>query len=350
MPPLAQPQQKGARAPLAMTNRASSRLRGPLRGLRLQLLWLWVLVVVLYFSWEAASYRGLFAVMAEWQFDRLGQDLPTFNFCLLTMVFGWPALLILRRRRVKEMDARDAAANPALEGADEAYLAQAQELRRSKREGALALLAARDYMHFLFGFTSALWFAALIALLWTLALPSSMDNPRVYTPDSLQQPAIHEGAAAFRGTLRYGRISSFSRGILFARRTALYAPLFPPKGANPDIRYFVEFLPAERPDIHSGSVITHREGVLVRSDLPGALIRLYRYLGYHPAPRYYVLYVNLQTMRWPYYVIAMQFLMGGAAFLASGLWQRRHISKLRLKVRRDQAKQQKRLQELALAA
>ncbi|NIJ06863.1 hypothetical protein FHS31_000445 [Sphingomonas vulcanisoli] len=317
--------------------------------MRLQLLWLWVLVVVLYFSWEAASYRGLFAIMAEWQFDRLGQDLPTFNFCLLTMVFGWPALLILRRRRARELDERDAVANRALIGLDDESVAHVLETRRLKREGALALLAARDYMHFLFGFTAALWFAAVMALLWTLALPSSMDNPRVYTPDSLQQPQIHEGAAAFRGTLRYGRISSFSRGILFARRTALYAPLFPPKGANPDIRYFVEFLPAERPDIHSGSVITHREGVLVRSDLPGALIRLYRYLGYHPSPRYYVLYVNLATMRWPYYVIALQFLLGGATFLASGLWQRRHIGKLRTKVRQDAAAQQRTLRK-AMAA
>lgn len=333
-----------------MTENKPIRSRRPRNGLRMQLLWLWVLLVVLYFSWEAASYRGLFAIMAEWEFDRLGQDLPTFNFCLLTMIFGWPALLVLRRRRVKDLDARDAAAERALEGADAAYALQVREGRRAKREGALALLAARDYMHFLFGFTGALWFAAIIALLWTLALPNSMDNPRVYTPDSLQQPQIHEGAAALRGTLRYGRISSFSRGILFARRTALYAPLFPPRGANPDIRYFVEFLPAERPDIHSGSVITHREGVLVRSDLPGALIRLYRYLGYHPSPRYYVLYVNLQTMRWPYYVIAMQFMMGGAAFLAFGLWQRRHIGKLRYQVRKDAARQQHTLREMAVAA
>ena len=64
---------------------------------RLAALWLWVLVVVLYFAWEAATYSGLFAILAEWQFDRLGQDLPTFNFCLLTMALAWPALLVLRR-------------------------------------------------------------------------------------------------------------------------------------------------------------------------------------------------------------------------------------------------------------
>jgi hypothetical protein len=63
---------------------------------RLIALWVWVLVVVLYFAWEAATYRGLFAMLAEWQFDRLGQDLPTLNFCMLTMTLALPALAILR--------------------------------------------------------------------------------------------------------------------------------------------------------------------------------------------------------------------------------------------------------------
>src|ERR1700761_3931800 len=75
--------------------------------IRLQLLWLWVFIVVLYFSWEAASYRGLFALIAEWEFDRLGQDLPTFNFVLLTMLFSWPALSVLRRRRARAMMAQE---------------------------------------------------------------------------------------------------------------------------------------------------------------------------------------------------------------------------------------------------
>lgn len=303
---------------------------------RLKLLWLWVFAVVLYFSWEAASYRGLFAIIAEWEFDRLGQDLPTFNFVLLTMLVSWPALSILRRRRAREMtvDEENTDIVIARGGETEQALERAYAEQEQRRETQLAYYTARDYMHYLFGFTAALCSAALISLLWTLTLPNSTANPHVYTPGSLAQQHPVEGAARFDGTLRYGRIASFGRGILFARRTALYAPLFPPRGADGRIRYFVEFLPAERPDIRSGALITHREGILVRSDLPGALIRLYRYLGYQPAPSYYVLYVSLLTMRWPYYIIAAQFLLGGLVFFGVALWQRRHLRRLQREVTR----------------
>lgn len=301
---------------------------------RLQLLWLWVFVVVLYFSWESAAYRGLFAIIAEWEFDRLGQDLPTFNFVLLTMLFSWPALSILRRRRAREMmiDEEDQDIIDAYGGDSEEAIARAYMEQEERRETTLALYAARDYMHYLFGFTAALWIAAIVSLLWTLTLPNSMEHPRNYAPNSLQSAKPVEGAARFNGTLRYGRIASFGRGILFARRTSLYAPLFPPRGSDGRIRYFVEFLPAERPDIRSGAMITHRTGVLVRSDLPGALIRLYRYLGYQPSTDYYVLYVSLLTMRWPYYIIAAQFMLGGLVFFGSGLWQRRHLRRLQREV------------------
>lgn len=301
---------------------------------RLQLLWVWVFVVVLYFSWESATYRGLFAMIAEWEFDRLGQDLPTFNFVLLTMLCSWPALSILRRRRAREYmeQEEDQDVLFAHGGQTEEALARAYREQEQRRETTLALYAARDYTHYLFGFTAALWLAALASLLWTLTLPNSMENPRNYTPDSLHSQKPTEGAAQFNGTLRYGRIASFGRGILFARRTSLYAPLFPPQGTDGRIRYFVEFLPAERPDIRSGSIISHRQGVLVRSDLPGALIRLYRYLGYQPTPDYYVLYVSLLTMRWPYYIVAAQFLLGGLGFFGSALWQRRHLRKLQREV------------------
>jgi hypothetical protein len=68
--------------------------------------------------------------------------------------------------------------------------------------------------------------------------------------------------------------------------------------------------------------------VLVRSDLPGALIRLYRYLGYRPAADYHVLYVSPITLRWPYYVVASQFLIGGLLFFVSAFWQRYHLRRL----------------------
>ncbi|QJU59668.1 hypothetical protein HL653_19615 [Sphingomonas sp. AP4-R1] len=289
---------------------------------RLTVLWLWVLVVVLYFAWEAATYRGLFAILAEWQFDRLGQDLPTFNFCLLTMALAWPALLILRRRRVTDEEAAEYARDHAVpddELDDDAW----------EREAQLALFSAQDYMHFLLGFGAALGVAALVALLWTFTLPTGREQPKTFTPSVVGGPVPQEGTARMEGSVRYGRIASFNRGILFFNRTALFAPIIPPKGSDGRVQYFVEFLPVERPDIAAGDTISHRTGILVHADLPGALVRLYRYLGYHPAEHYYVLYASAATIRWPYYIIAAQFLLGGLLFAATGLGQWRHVRKLR---------------------
>lgn len=289
---------------------------------RLTVLWLWVLVVVLYFAWEAATYRGLFAILAEWQFDRLGQDLPTFNFCLLTMALAWPALLILRRRRVTDEEAAEYARDhniPDDELDDDAW----------EREAQLALFSAQDYMHFLLGFGAALGVAALVALLWTFTLPTGNEQPKTFTPSVVGGPVPQEGTARMEGSVRYGRIASFNRGILFFNRTALFAPIIPPKGSDGRVQYFVEFLPVERPDIAAGDTISHRTGILVHADLPGALVRLYRYLGYHPTEHYYVLYASAATIRWPYYIIAAQFVLGGLLFAATGLGQWRHVRKLR---------------------
>jgi len=318
--------------------RENARIDDEEGGRALQMLWLWVFAVVLYFAWEAAAYRGLFAYVSEWEFDRLGQDLPTFNFTILTMLLAWPAFALLARFRDRKL--RDEAEETPVEAPvilDEEAAATLLARQQRDHQNRLAMITARDYTHFLFAFTASLWFAAALVLLWAQGLPDDTDHPNVYTPASLfannQRPV--EGAAKLEGTLHYGRISSFGRGIMFARRTALYAPLIPPEGSDGRIHYFIEFLPAERPDIRSGGIITHRDGVLVRADLPGALIRLYRYLGYRPAADYHVLYVSPITLRWPYFVIAAQFLIGGLLFFFSAFWQRYHLRSLSRRITRQ---------------
>ena len=285
-------------------------------GKRRAFLWTWVLVSVLYFSWESAAYRGIFAYLTEWQFDHIGQDLPTFTFGLLTTAAAWPALHLFRRRREDQQD--------LAEDATEAERAEA--LAREEFSDSLAAIdAARDYMHYLWGFTAALLLAAIVALLWTLALPR-LEGPTRSVDIAGAEPK--EGPAELVGTVAYGRIASFSRGILFVRRSELYAPILPPGGKRSDIRYFVEFSPDERALIHSGASLTRRRGILVRNDLPGALVRLYRYLGYYPATRYFVLYASSQTIRWPYYMIAAQFILGALTFVISALFQQRHLGKI----------------------
>jgi hypothetical protein len=287
-------------------------------------LWMWVLVVVLYFAWEATAYRGLFAWLAEWQFVHLGQDLPTLNFGALTTIFAWPALHLFRRRVQREERDDRSTKTQALD-------ADTIDIPAARRDAEAAEDAARDYMHFLFGFTTAMVLAAVVALSWTLLLPRLEGTPHAV---QVEGALPDEGPARLVGTVTYGRIASFRRGILFLRRAALYAPVVPADGSMRDIRYFVEFLPSERADIRSNSTVTERRGILVRNDLPGALARLYHYLGYDPEPRYFVLYASSETIRWPYYMVALQFAIGALGFLACALFQRRHVSRLARDVRK----------------
>lgn len=287
-----------------------SRRRG---SLRIGLLWTWVLAVVLYFSWEAASYRGIYAYLAEWQFDHIGQDLPTFTFGVLTILFAWPALRLFRRRRRR----RRSLSRNATAAQRAAHAAQAE-----RRDYEAAIDASRDYMHFLFGFAAALALAATIAVVWTLFLPQySAKGPEISITDT--NPP--EGPVRLSGTVDYGRIASFGRGILLFQRSELYAPVIPAGMKDMPVRYFVEFSPEERAEIRDGSSLQRRSGILVRSDLPGALVRLYRYLGYDIGTPYYVLYASPMTIRWPYYMIAVQFLIGAVVFLITGIFQHRHM-------------------------
>jgi hypothetical protein len=273
-----------------------------------------VLAVVLYFSWEAAAYRGLYAYLAEWQFDHIGQDLPTFTFGILATLFAWPALRLFRRRRRR----RRSLSRNATAAQRAAHAAQAE-----RRDYESAIDASRDYMHFLYGFAAALAFAAMVAVIWTLFLPRLSGNAQEISIADTNPP---EGAVRLSGTVDYGRIASFSRGILLVRRSELYAPIIPAGMKDVPVRYFVEFSPDERTGIRDGASLQRRSGILVRSDLPGALVRLYRYLGYDIGKPYYVLYASSMTIRWPYYMIAVQFALGALVFLITGLFQRRHMN------------------------
>lgn len=307
---------------------AESKEEDKRRTRSLQILWLWVLAVVLYFSWEAGSYRGLFAYLCEKQFAHLGQDLPTLTFACLAMAFAWPALLFARRGHAAP---EPAAPEPAPDGMVSAEAARRAAVADLDHQARITLFWARDYMHFLFGFAAALELAALAALGWTLALPTGQGQ-RILFSVAAGQALPPDGPARLVGEATYGRIASFRRGILFIERGALYAPILPPAGGDGRIHLFVEFLPEERPLIRNGDGVKDRDGILLHGDLPGALVHLYRAIGYRPADHYQVLYASTRTMRYPYYILSAQFALGGLAFALFGLWQRRHIRKLPLAI------------------
>jgi len=279
-----------------------------------QILWFWVLLVVLYFLWEAASYRGFFALAAEWQLAHFSQYLPTLTFGSLVLLFGSPALLLFRRdRRRAERD--DAAAIAAQSEAE---------------QEAASIRVATGFMRFLFGLAGALLLAALGSLCWTLTLPGADGPVRTVTLGTPTDRAPQEGPTRLLGAIVYKRTASFSQGLPLMRRGVRYAPVVVPNGGPAPLRYFVELGPQDRLDPRPGDGgAIPSTGILVRGSLPGAIVKLYRYAGYRVEWPYFVLYASTTTMRWPYFVAATEFALGALAFLIVALFQRRHIRRLR---------------------
>lgn len=282
------------------------------RQLGARILWLWVLIVLLYFLWEGATYRGLFARAAEWQLTIFGQYMPTLTVGLLVFIFASPALLMFRRKRARRA-----------EGEEETPAAVPDPLDSAVRVGTRV-------MKFLFGIAGALLAAALACLLWTLTFPSASGPVQVVTLGTPAATAPREGPTRLIGAVIYDRTTAFSQGLPLIRRGARYAPVVTPGAAPAPLRYFVELGPQERIDPHaSDQTVTPRTGILTRGGLPGAIVRLYRYAGYQVEWPYYVLFASPLTMRWPLYVAAMEFTLAALVFLICALFQRRHVRRLR---------------------
>ena len=258
----------------------------------------WLVVVTLYFLWEAATYHGLYALLAEWQFDTFGRYLPILTLALPILVFGSPALLMLRSRRRDDM-----AASPAT------------------RRQAVAL--GSGFRRVLFVTASVLGVAALATFVWALFLPTMATPTRNIVLGTPASVAPAEGPAFVKGQILYKRTAAFNQNLLFMQRGVRFAPIVVPGQSVPSIQYFVELPPSTstNPQVPSAT----RAGVLMRSHLPGSIVQLYRYAGYHISKPYYLLYASEQTMRWPYYVTGAQLALAALIVLIAALLQHRHV-------------------------
>lgn len=267
-----------------------------------RLLMLWVFVVAVYFLWEADRYRGLYALLAEFQFNYLGQHWPVLTFALLLIVFGSPAAWLLRTRKPGEV----------VPGAD------------GPREG---MKVSANFRRVLFAFSGGLAGAAAITFLWTLTLPRVSPPEETIAIGSPQSASPKAGPVTLQGEILYRRTSAFAQFMLVKRRGVRFAPIVAPGSKDGNIRYFIELLPDDRPpptDAQQAQV-SIRSGVLMRNNLPGSIVRLYRYAGYRVERPFYVLYASSTTIRWPYYVTGAQLALAALVTLIAALVQHRHV-------------------------
>lgn len=274
--------------------------RAPRRVFISRLLFVWVLIVSLYFLWEADHYVGLYAWLAECQFDLLGQYLPVLTYALLVIAFGWPAAWLLRARH--RPDRRDLVGRNA------------------------AIHTSANFRRVLFSFAGGLAGASLASLLWTLTLPRLGPPRRIVDASVISLETITEGPAILRGRIDYARTSALAEDLLVTTRGMRFAPMFGSRDSTDrQIRFFVELLPSDlgRPRVVPTN--SARAGVLVRSRLPGSIVRLYRYAGYSVEEPFYVLFASNTSIRRPYVIAAVQLALAALIAIIAGLFQHRHV-------------------------
>lgn len=265
---------------------------------------LWFFLISIYFLWEAENYTGFYAFIAEMEFDFLGQYWPIFTYSILMMLFGWPIAWLLK-------DTRSAARNGDLTTDDyEEALRLNQNLRRT-----------------LFALAGGLCGAALVVLCWTLTFPKLGAPAAVVTigsPQSLNPPL---GSISLKGGILYDRTSVFAQNLIFKTRGVRFAPIIDPQDRVPTIRYFIELRPADLQDGNMVAEPVSRTGLLRINALPGSVVQLYKYAGFDVSSPHYVLYTDPMTIKWPYYVTAIQLACAAFICLVAALFQHRHVER-----------------------
>ncbi len=258
---------------------------------------LWVALVSLYFLWETAAYRGLTAMLAEWQFDNFGRYYPTLTFAIIVFLLSLPGyLLFLRPRRAG-----------------------------TRQFPALAIRSGHVFSRALAGVAIGLAATAVGAFLAMLWLPGAQAELQRYTVQREGAILPHEGPTELSGTIAYDRIAAFDQNLIVARRNTRFAPVGPVAGPVGRVQFFIELPPIDQP---TGARIATMSGVLRQGGLPGELVRLYRYAGYDIDQPYFVLFIDPAAMRWPYISAAVQLAIAAVLAGIVALIQSRRLRRI----------------------
>lgn len=290
-------------------------------NLAVRLLGVWVVLVGLFFLFQALDYRGIIAQLAEWQFLHFDRYWPTLTFVAMTSLLCAPLLVAIWLLRVRQR--RDESFGPAR--VDDGRIVRG---RLERLQGFFTGVAAGSVI------------AAVIVLILRLQLPTDEGSPRSIVMGSPDAIAPVEGRAVLTGTVDLRETAQFNENLLLVKRTLYFAPLRNGPGDTSPLRYFVEVRRTDvqghydKIDFPEGEDLVHAwrfrvpgieftpymNGMLRRRALPGEIANLYRYVGYRVDRDNYVLFSSLDRLTWRYYVLAGEFgfsaiLSGIAAFI-----------------------------------
>ena len=259
----------------------------------------WGLVVAAALTWQAYTYRGVFAAMAEWQFREWDRMFPVATIGLTTLLLELPLLLIiylrLRERRRQRGPIR------------------LKTIVERERLGAriLAILSG---------------FALIIAV--ALVFQGLTVSGVVQKPAGLSSLESVSSSSAdlvrTRGFVRMDRIGYYRERFLFVGRDLWVAPVTTAQDAR-EINLFMEVSPTERA---SEPKLREVSGIVRRAAVPGGLRRLYEYEGYNVSPTAHVIFSSRASAQWPYLSAAADLAIGALLGLLLALALHWHAKRL----------------------
>lgn len=267
---------------------------------------LWLALIGGMFVWQAAQYRGVVELLAEWQYRVLDSYYPGITIALLCLFFSVPllVLLLILWRRWRRQNER--AGDPV------AVMLDAS--RRLQRLCTFLALTA----------------GGVAVVVWLLArlLPSEGMPVHLIDVRSAQAAVIPEGSASVVGPVDLGALVRFEEKVLLFHRRLYFAPVrYRLHGKTLPARVFVQV--EERADLPK-QFLPVMSGVLARGVLPGDVDQLYRNIRYPVVERPWLLYRDSGTLRWRYHMLSAQMCVVALLF-ALGAWRegrrRRRIEK-----------------------
>lgn len=279
-----------------MKSRSRSRRRQAFKAGGLSF---WAALVSVFLLWQVTTYRGVIALVGEWQFNAFGHYYPTLTFVTLVVLLVMPGSLLFRRPR--EPGGRE--------------LLPAATLR-----------SARSFTRLLFGIAGGLGLAGAIAFLTILMLP---DDKGALQTVSLATPTLslpHEGPTTIVGEALFDRTAAIDEDLFVTRHSTRFTPIVAHGSDQQDLSYFVEVPLAN--DVAQGTVQTSFTGILKQGGLPGEIVRLYRYSGARVEEPYFVLFASPAAIRWTHIQVALELFLATAIFLVLALWQKRRAKRL----------------------
>lgn len=265
----------------------------------------WTALCATYFMWEALTYRGLFARLAEFQIAKFGAYAPLLTYLALVAILVVPALIILWFVTRSTSNDADPESERVLR------IGQAQRIRAVLAVVGVTVLAVG------LGFAVfAGWF-----------LPSQSGKLQTIAISDVGTVEITEGPARLVGG-ELGTIVYFGQDWFIGEERMAFAPYRPSGGSDGLARVFVELDAQNRAELKAIAQRPAWSGIIVEGALPGTARALFSYIGVGVATPHYTLYRTEYDLKVRYWLQAVQWAMLAGFIGLLVLLQSRKIRRL----------------------